>query len=100
MGHPGSSPGPVKRFPIPEPIAENMLYRSRTNRKIWGVAGGLGEHFGTDPAIVRTIFIVFLLFAGFSAFLYLFLAVMMPLEPEPSSDPSDPEECGPRPGDG
>ena len=72
-----------------------MLYRSRTNRKIWGVAGGLGEHFGTDPAIVRTLLLVFLLFAGFSALLYLFLAVMMPLAPEPSLDPPAPEESGP-----
>lgn len=77
-----------------------MLYRSRTDRKIWGVAGGLGEYFGTDPSIVRTIFLVFLLFAGFSVILYLFLAVMMPLAPEPAPEPPDPEEDGPRPGDG
>ena len=77
-----------------------MLYRSRTNRKIWGVAGGLGEHFGTDPSIVRTIFIVFLFFAGFSALLYLFLAVMMPLAPESAAQPSTAEEDGPQPDDG
>ncbi len=76
-----------------------MLYRSRTNRKIWGVAGGLGEYFGTDPQIVRTIFLVFLLMAGFSVLLYLFLAVMMPLAPEPTSEPPDTEESGPEPGD-
>ena len=76
-----------------------MLYRSRTNRRIWGVAGGLGEHFGTDPAIVRTIFIVFLFFAGFSALLYLFLAVMMPLAPESHSQPPGQEESGPQSGD-
>ena len=77
-----------------------MLYRSRTDRKIWGVAGGLGEYFGTDPSIVRTIFLVFLLFAGFSVILYLFLAVMMPLAPDSAPEPLDPEEDGPRPGDG
>ncbi len=75
-----------------------MLYRSRTNRKIWGVAGGLGEYFGTNPATVRTIFLVFLLMAGFSVLLYLFLAVMMPLAPEPNTDPPEPEESGPQPG--
>ena len=77
-----------------------MLYRSRTNRKIWGVAGGLGQHFGTDPQIVRTLFIVFLFFAGFSALLYLFLAVMMPLAPDPTPEPPDTEEGGPQSGDG
>ena len=76
-----------------------MLYRSRTNRKIWGVAGGLGEYFGTNPDTVRTIFLVFLLMAGFSVILYLFLAVMMPLAPEPITDPPEPEESGPQPGD-
>ena len=75
-----------------------MLYRSRTNRKIWGVAGGLGEYFGTNPDTVRTIFLVFLLMAGFSVLLYLFLAVMMPLAPEPITDPPEPEESGPQPG--
>ena len=75
-----------------------MLYRSRTNRKIWGVAGGLGEYFGTNPDTVRTIFLVFLLMAGFSVILYLFLAVMMPLAPEPTTDPPEPEENGPQPG--
>ena len=75
-----------------------MLYRSRTDRRIWGVAGGLGAHFGTDPSIVRTLFIVFLLFAGFSALLYLFLAVMMPLAPEPTPQPPTPDEDGPQPG--
>ena len=75
-----------------------MLYRSRTNRKIWGVAGGLGEYFGTNPDTVRTIFLVFLLMAGFSVILYLFLAVMMPLAPESTTDPPEPEESGPQPG--
>ena len=72
-----------------------MLYRSRTDRKIWGVAGGLGEHFGTDPSIVRTLFLIFLVFAGFSAILYLFLAVMMPLAPDPTPEPAEPEESTP-----
>src|SRR3990172_2457198 len=27
------------------------LYRSTTDRKIWGVCGGLGEYFGIDPGI-------------------------------------------------
>jgi len=35
------------------------LYRSRDNRMIGGVAGGLGEYFGIDPTLVRLIFIFF-----------------------------------------
>jgi phage shock protein C len=34
------------------------LFRSRTNRKIAGVCGGLGELTDTDPTIIRLIAIV------------------------------------------
>jgi len=37
------------------------LYRSRTDRKIWGVCGGLAKHFDMDPTIVRVIFVASLL---------------------------------------
>ena len=33
------------------------LYRSRTDRKLAGICGGL-NHFGMDPVIIRIIFIV------------------------------------------
>jgi phage shock protein C len=31
------------------------LYRSRTERRIWGVCGGLADYFGVDPALIRII---------------------------------------------
>ena len=31
------------------------LYRSRTNRIICGVCGGVGEYFGVDPTIIRLV---------------------------------------------
>ncbi len=40
------------------------LYRSRENRMICGVAGGLGAYLGVDPTIVRLLFVVAVL-AGF-----------------------------------
>jgi len=39
----------------------NKLYRSRTDRKIWGVCGGLAKYFDMDPTIVRVIFVASLL---------------------------------------
>ena len=33
------------------------LYRSRTDRKVWGVCGGLAQYFELDPTIVRVIFL-------------------------------------------
>ncbi len=34
------------------------LRRSRRNRMIAGVCGGLGEYFDTDPTLVRIIYVV------------------------------------------
>lgn len=58
------------------------LYRSRTDRMIAGVAGGLGRYFGIDPTLVRLAFVILSL-AGMSGGLaYLILWVVIPLEPE------------------
>ncbi len=53
------------------------LYRSRQNRWLAGVCGGIGEHFGIDPIIIRILWILF----GFTVvgiFVYIILAVMVP----------------------
>jgi phage shock protein C len=44
------------------------LYRSRTNKKIAGVCGGIGELTNTDPTIVRLITVVLGLVTGFFPF--------------------------------
>ncbi|MDB5176046.1 MAG: PspC protein [Candidatus Saccharibacteria bacterium] len=54
------------------------LERSVTDRKIAGVAGGLGEYFGIDPVIFRVIFVILLLPGGFSALPYFVLWIVMP----------------------
>jgi len=45
------------------------LYRSRTDRKIAGVCGGLGEYLDVDPTIVRLLAIVFGIATGIFPFL-------------------------------
>jgi len=40
------------------------LYRSRKNRVMLGVLGGLGEYLEADPTVVRLIFIVLLFITG------------------------------------
>jgi phage shock protein C len=58
------------------------LYRSRQNRVIFGVCGGLAEYFGIDPTIVRLVFVLGVLFGfGSFAFLYLILFFVVPEEP-------------------
>ncbi|NIT61059.1 MAG: PspC domain-containing protein, partial [Aliifodinibius sp.] len=46
------------------------LYRSRENRMIAGVCGGLGEYLGIDPIFVRIFFFVLLFETGIGFWLY------------------------------
>jgi phage shock protein C len=57
------------------------LYRSRDERVIWGICGGLGKYFGVDPVLVRVIWVVTVVFAGWSILAYLILRLVVPLEP-------------------
>ena len=50
------------------PIA--TLRRSRTDRKLAGVAGGLGRYAGVDPLILRILFVVLTIFGGSGILLY------------------------------
>jgi phage shock protein PspC (stress-responsive transcriptional regulator) len=54
------------------------LYRSTTNRKIWGVCGGLGDHFDIDPVLVRIIFVALAFAEGLGILLYILLAIFVP----------------------
>lgn len=58
------------------------LWRSRKDRKIAGVCGGLGTYFGVDPVWMRIIFIIFFLLGGTAFIAYVILWVIIPLEPE------------------
>ena len=57
---------------------EKKLYRSRSNRMLFGVCGGLGEYIGIDPTIVRLIFV----FSGVGIGLYFIAALIIPEEPQ------------------
>lgn len=57
------------------------LYRSKTDKMVAGVAGGLAQYLAVDPTIVRLVFLL-LFFAGGSAIpIYLIMWIIMPLEP-------------------
>ncbi|MCL5268859.1 MAG: PspC domain-containing protein [Bacteroidetes bacterium] len=59
---------------------DRRLYRSRKNRVIAGVAGGLGEYFDIDPVLVRVIFVLATLASGFGVLAYLILWIVVPFE--------------------
>lgn len=58
------------------------LYRSRNDRMIAGVCGGIAEYFEIDPVIVRIIAIILLLPGGLPGFVpYIVLWVLVPNSP-------------------
>ncbi len=58
---------------------DNRLHRSRTDRMIGGVCGGLGAYLGIDPTFVRLFFVLLALPGGGIGFiLYLILWVILP----------------------
>lgn len=40
------------------------LYRSKSNRVIAGILGGVGEYFGIDPVLIRLAFVALTIFTG------------------------------------
>jgi phage shock protein C len=56
------------------------LRRSRTNRLIAGVVGGLAEYFGVDPTLMRVVYVVgSIVSAAFPGLLvYLLLWLLIP----------------------
>ncbi len=64
--------------------APQKLMRSRRDRMIAGVAGGIGHYLAVDPVIVRLV-LVALAFSGISLVAYPILWLIMPLEPLPGA---------------
>ncbi|NTW22431.1 PspC domain-containing protein [Candidatus Falkowbacteria bacterium] len=58
----------------------NRPKRSRADRIIFGVCGGLANHYELDATLIRILFILLALTNGVGIVLYLILAIMMPLE--------------------
>ncbi|MEY8390846.1 PspC domain-containing protein [Lachnospiraceae bacterium] len=58
---------------------EKRLYKSRKNRVLCGVCGGLGEYFNVDPTIIRLL-AVLLGCTSTGIIIYLVAAVIMPEE--------------------
>ncbi len=64
---------------------QRKLVRSRTDTRLAGVCGGLGEYLGIDPSVIRLVFVFMTLFGGHGLLIYLILCVVMPPAPEPAS---------------
>jgi phage shock protein C len=60
---------------------EKKLYRSRTNKKLFGVCGGLAEYFDIDPTVLRLILVLAVVCAGVGLVAYLIAALIIPVNP-------------------
>lgn len=66
---------------------EKRLSRSRSNRMLWGVCGGLATYFNVDATLVRLITVLTIFLGGFGIIAYIILAIVMPLESSSTSEP-------------
>ncbi len=57
------------------------LYKSRDNKVIDGVCGGIAEYFDVDPVLIRIIFVLFFFFGGSAILAYIIGIVIMPAKP-------------------
>ena len=57
------------------------LYRSRRDRQLAGVAGGIAEYLDVDPTVIRILWILSIFVGGFGILLYIIMAFIVPLEP-------------------
>ena len=58
------------------------LYRSRKDRILGGVCGGMGKYFGVDPVLVRLLFVLLALGVGSGIVLYIVAWLIVPEDPK------------------
>lgn len=57
---------------------KKRLCKSSTDKKIFGVCGGLAQFFGVDPTIIRLIWAVLIFCAGTGLLAYIIAALVLP----------------------
>ncbi len=68
------------------------LYKSRTDRMLDGVCGGVAKYFHLDPTLVRIAWVLLALLGGSGILLYIVAMIVMPKEPYifPNSSSTEP----------
>ena len=61
-----------------EVVVAKKLYRSRTDRRIWGICGGLAEYFDMDPTLLRVIAVVSLFVGSAGFWAYIIMRFVVP----------------------
>jgi phage shock protein PspC (stress-responsive transcriptional regulator) len=58
-----------------------QLYRSRTDKILGGVCGGIAEYFHVDPVLIRVLWVILIFIMGTGILAYLVAWLIIPLEP-------------------
>ncbi|NUQ37888.1 MAG: PspC domain-containing protein [Caldilineales bacterium] len=61
---------------------KNRLYRSRHDRMVAGVCGGLADFLGLDPTLIRLVFVILALANGVGFAIYLLMLIVVPENPD------------------
>ena len=61
---------------------DKKLYRSKTDKKLAGVCGGIAEYLGMDATIVRLITVLCALFGSIGLIFYIIAALIIPEKPD------------------
>ena len=62
---------------------QKRLYKSKRNRTLLGVCGGIGEYLDVDPTIIRILWVIFTFMGGAGILAYIVCALIM------CNDPND-----------
>lgn len=69
-------------------MSQKRLYRSREERVIAGVCGGIAEYFEVDPTLIRLLAVIVVLLGGSGILAYLIMWLVVPLAPIKKEAPS------------
>lgn len=61
-------------------MVETKLYRSKNERMIAGVCGGIAEYLDIDPVMIRLLWALFTCFAGSGILIYIIACIIIPNE--------------------
>ena len=60
---------------------KKRLYKSKTEKKLCGVCGGIAQYFEIDPTLVRLAWVAFTVLGGSGILAYIIALIVMPEEP-------------------
>lgn len=86
--HPSNHPTPSGSN-NPHPDCQKRFYRSRYDRMLGGVCGGIARYYDLDPLLVRIITLVLGVFTGLAILPYIILWIVAPMEPRQITEGTD-----------